>query len=177
MKKGEKKPKRELSGLVHQQDRETVGKIATDLLKKAPEQVSVHELGQDMLSDYMENIWLAVDRGRKELCDSFFVVVLSKRERLLENVIRNQFLYRTSCPTPTYCQSVFKYGYKDDHLEYIWSLPDKESCFMLRDNALIVKPDERKTLGFVLDFFDGTLDKEAQTMNGETIPDPLSIIF
>jgi len=177
MKKEETKPKRIMDGLVHQQDRETVGKIATDLMQSTPEEVPVHEIGKDMLQDYMENLWEAVDRGRKDLETDFFVVVLSKKERVLQNVVRNQFLYRVSCPTPTYCQSVFRYLRKDDELQYVWSLPDKQSCFMLRDNALMVASDERETLKFVLDFFDGTLDNLAQTYNNETTKDPLSIII
>ena len=171
------KPKRIMDGLVHQQDRETVGKIATDLMKSSPELVPLKELGQDMLSDYMENLWIAVDRGKKELWADFFVVVLQKKERLLDNVVRNQFLYRSSCPTPTYNQSVFRYSFKDDELEYVWSLPDKSSCFMLKANALMVAPEERDMLKFVLDFFDGTLDTLAQTYNKETHKDPLSVIF
>jgi hypothetical protein len=172
-----KTPKRIMDGLVNKQDRETVGKIATDLMMSTPETVSVKELGQDMLQDYMENLWITVERGSKDLASDFFIVVLQKKERILDNVVRNQFLYRRSCPTPTYNQSVFRYSRNDDELEYIWSLPDKDSCHMLRANALQVVSEERDMLGFVLDFFDGTLDNMAQTYNGETKKDPLAIIF
>jgi hypothetical protein len=172
-----KQPKRIMDGLVHQQDRETVGKIATDLMMSTPEDVSVKELGQDMLEDYMESLWECIDRGSKDIACDFFVVVLQKKERVLQNVVRNQFLYRRSCPTPTYNQSVFRYSRKDDELEYIWSLPDKDSCYMLRANALQVISEERDMLKFVLDFFDGTLDNMAQTYNGEAKKDPLAIIF
>lgn len=171
------KPKRTMDGLVNQQDRETVGKIATDLMQSTPDVVPVREIGKDMLQDYMENLWECVSRGSKDLASDFFVVVLQKKERIMQNVVRNQFLYRKSCPTPTYNQSVFRYSRKDDELEYIWSLPDKDSCYMLRANALMVAPDERDMLRFVLDFFDGTLDTQAQRYNGEIIKDPLSIIF
>lgn len=173
----ENKPKRIMDGIIHKQDRETVGKIATDLMMASPETVSVKELGQDMLQDYMENLWIAIDRGRKEIDGDFFVVVLQKKEKLLQNVVRNQFLYRRSCPTPTYNQSVFRYDSQDDKLDYIWSLPDKDSCFMLRNNALQVVSEERKMLGFVLDFFSGELDKQAQIYNGELKQDPMSVIF
>lgn len=170
-------PKRNMDGLVHTQDRETVGKIATDLMQSTPEEVPLREIGKDMLHDYMENIWQCIDRGSKDLASDFFVVVLQKKERIMQNVVRNQFLYRKSCPTPTYNQSVFRYSRKDDELEYVWSLPDKDSCYMLRANALMVAPEERDMLNFVLDFFDGTLDSLAQRYNGEIIKDPLSIIF
>jgi hypothetical protein len=177
MKKEESKTKRVTAGLNNKEDRETVGKIATDLMQKTPEDVPVVDLGKDMLQDYMENLWLCVDRGKKGLGTDFFVVVLQKKERLLQNVVRNQFLYRLSCPTPTYNQSVFRYLFEDDQLEYFWSLPDKESCFMLRNNALMVSPEEHQMLQFVLEFFDGTLDNLAQTSNGEEKKDPLSVIF
>ncbi len=162
---------------INQKDRETIGKIATDLMMSTPEEVPVTELGKDMLQDYMENLWITVDRGKKDYGTDFFIVVLQKKEKILENVVRNQFLYRRSCPTPTYNQSVFRYLFKDDELEYIWSLPDKDSCYMLRANALQVVSEERDMLKFVLDFFDGTLDNLAQIYNGEAKKDPLAIIF
>ncbi len=175
------KPKRITSGMKNKQDRDTVGKIALDLRSsyKGDDFADVSDIGSNSTKTTMEELWVAVDRGRKDtsIIGSFYVVISQKKERILSNVIRQLFYYRQSCPTPTYLTSVFFYKRDSDELLYLWSLPSKRRCFYMYENKQFVPPEEYELLQFVIDFIEGKLDKMAQLLNKETTPDPLSIVF
>ena len=83
----------------------TVGSIALEKLKRPEDHNSIdlqQEIHKGYASEksYEEEIWDCVDRGLKDpsIEGDFYVVVLVKKERLLQNIIRNYFLYRKSCP-------------------------------------------------------------------------------
>jgi hypothetical protein len=168
--------------------RKTMGAVATDLLNKAPESNTVIDIQREAQKEYIENLEWAVRHAKKEvdcshligggrghedcatrepLMGDFYVVVITKKEKLLQNVLRNQFFTTISCPTPDYNQSVFKYHDKTGDLEYLWTVPDEESCAVYYENAAIVVPEERQLLGFVLDFLNGALLQKARRLNGE----------
>jgi hypothetical protein len=153
--------------------KKTVGQLSTELIQKEPETRSPIEQMRESLTDYEKNIHECVDRGKKEFPNNFFVVVLTKKERLMPNVLRNYFTCRISCPTPNYDQTVYKYDRQLDLVEFIWTIPDRETCHLLRDNAVNVVKSERELLKFVLDFSDGTLYKLCKLLNGEKEDSPL----
>jgi hypothetical protein len=154
----------------NQPDRKTVGSLSQELLIKAPDTRNPIELEREMQRDYLKNIWECIDRSKSNYPDQFFVVVLTKREHLMQNVLRNYFVARQTCPTPNYDQTVFRYTGKDDKLEYIWTIPDRETSFTYLTQALMVVPEERQLLNFILDFKSGALAKLAMHLNGEEIP-------
>lgn len=125
------------------------------------------ELGGKMLSGFNENLELCAQRGKKERKGDFFIVVLRKRETVVDTIVRSLFIHRKTCPTPNYDQIVYQYIAKDDRLKEIWVIPDRESCHILKQNALQVDKSERDLLKFVLDFDDGTLFKIMSKLNGE----------
>lgn len=147
--------------------RQTVGKVATDLLIKEPQEATVTEQMQESLSEYEQNLRECVDKAKKDMIGDFYVVVLTKREKLLHNVFRNYFFPRISCPTPDWDQTVYKYKRKDDHIVYMWTIPAKDACEYLTMNALQLPNEERELLKYVLAFNDGSLMKLAKELNGE----------
>jgi len=159
--------------MVEEKGKKTVGELALEQQLKPYYEAPVEEFGKEILQEnenYMKNLWEAVDRGIKEYnTDYIYVAVLSLRERLIHNVLRNKFIPRQTCPTPTYCQSVFKYEKELDRLQLLWTIPDRESCTMLLDAGILVEGEERIVLKHVLNFYDGTLDKVCQKENGEVI--------
>jgi len=125
-------------------------------------------LQREMQSQYVDNLMQCASNFRKTFPNhDFFVVVITKRERLMEKLFRLYYTARHSCPTPEWDQSVYHYTHKDERLEFLWTIPDKDSCDHLRDNALMVHPEERQLLKFVLDFQDGTLLQLAKKLNKE----------
>ena len=153
--------------------RDTVGKISSELLQKKPDSQDPIELERSMQEEYFSNLLETVYNNKKHYKTHFFIVIVTKNERLMPNVFRNYFYARASCPTPDYDQTVWRYDVKDDALEYISTIPTKEACLYLKANALQVVQEERDLLKFVLEFSDGTLFKVAKYYNNEEIDSPL----
>jgi len=147
--------------------KDTVGKAAVDLQQKAPEERSVIELERAMHQDFEKNILEAVAEGKRRLSGDFYIIVLTKKERLLNNVLRNYFFFRESCPTPDYDQIVYKYHHIDERIEQIWVIPSKDTCLLLLENRQQVAPAEYELLSFVLKFADGTLGALMMKLNDE----------
>lgn len=152
---------------------DTVGKIASELMVKSPESRDPIELQREMQKDYLKNLIEAAERGKKEFPGDFFLVVLTKNERLMANVFRNYFFPRLTCPTPDYDQSVFRFNKKTEDITYIWTIPSRDASYHLKDNALLVVGHERDLLNFVLDFDSGKLYKISKMLNGEELDSPL----
>jgi hypothetical protein len=147
--------------------RETVGKISSDLLNKTPITNDPIEIERAMHGDYLKNMLSCIDDASDEFGNAYFIVVLTKRERLMSNVLRNYFFARSTCPTPDYDQTVYLYKKDADCLDFIWVIPSKDTCIYLKNNALSVVEEEKQLLRFVLDFADGTLYKLAKKLNNE----------
>ncbi len=145
----------------------TVGKVSSDLLSQQTHAISPIEQMQENLTDYEQNIWECIHRCKKDFPADFFVVVITKNERLMPNVFRNFFYGRLSCPTPDYDQTVYKYSANDDAVDFVWVIPSRDASIYLKNNALQVTESERGLLKFVLDFADGTLFTLAKKYNGE----------
>jgi hypothetical protein len=88
----------------------------------------VLELVKEANKDYEENIEKSIARGKQVFTGDFFVVILFKNEHVFDEVHRSMFFPRKSCPTPTYSQTVYKYHSNIDALEFLWVIPDKDTC-------------------------------------------------
>jgi len=157
--------------------RETVGKVSSDLL---PQQVdnthSADEQMREQLQDYDKNLFECALKFKQQInegYDHFFLVVLTKKERLMQNVIRNYFAARYSCPTPEYDQTVYIYNTKEDSIYFLWTIPAKDICQYLYENRMRVDPSERELVEFVMHFYDGTLLDLSKKLNNEKEDSPL----
>ena len=145
---------------------DTVGKISSELLKKAPDSRDPIELQREIHKTYEKDFYECLRRGRQQYTGEYYVVVLTKKERLMENVLRNYFLCRTSCPTPEYDQTVYKI-HKDDKIQFLWVLPSKDTCEMFIRHAGEIVPDERWLLYYILADQSGDLLKLSKQLNNE----------
>jgi hypothetical protein len=165
--------------------KDTVGKIALDLQNSGSGFINPQEIQQATAQEYLDNLMWCVEHALKKIdCSTldghdickdrlafegdFYIACLIKKEKLLQNVLRNYFIPTQSCPTPHFDQTVYKYDSKKEHIEYLWTVPDQETCLILAENKNIVVPEEQQLLKYVLDYFDGTLLKLAKKLNGET---------
>ncbi len=153
--------------------KETVGKVSQELSLKAPESRDPIEIERAMQEDYLKNLIQCVEEHKKICHTDFFVVVITKNEKLMPNVFRNYFGARSTCPTPDYDQSVYRYDKREDRIEYIWTIPTKEVCHYLLQNKNHVVESERQLLGFVQEFALGILYQVAKKFNGEEEKSPL----
>lgn len=147
--------------------RETVGASSLRLSKKAPDAQNAIDQMRESLTDYDHNIHLCVKEHRKVFDGDFYVVVITKKERLMQNVIRGYFTARLSCPTPDYDQAVYRYKHDDDDLEFLWVVPSYDTVNLMKSNVHSVPSDQYALLGCVLKFEDGSLLKLAKKLNGE----------
>lgn len=165
---------------------QTVGKIASDLLLKTPDSNDPIEIQRATEQEYLDNLMWCVQHALKKVdCSSienhgecknrsalegdFYVAALLKKEKLLQNVLRNYFIATKSCPTPTFDQTIYKYNFKKEAIEFLWVVPDQETALTLKDNKQIVVLEERGLLQFVLDYYNGNLHRICKKLNGETM--------
>lgn len=150
------------------QKRDTIGKIAPQLESKKHENThSAHDQMTENLSDYDKNIFECVSAGIREYNTDFYIVVITKRERLLPNVYRNYFIHRRSCPTPEHDQTVYSFNKQSGDIKLLWVVPDQQACQYLMNNAFNIPPEERALLNFVIDFAHGELYTLAKKLNNE----------
>jgi len=146
----------------------TVGKLSLDLNKQAIDNTHcAEEQMREQLTDYDKNLHACIEDGKRIYIADFYVVVLTKKERLMQNVIRSYFLSRYSCPTPEWDQVLYKYTRATDKVDFMWVVPSKDTCKYFIDNALEIHPEEHELRQFVLDFQDGSLLKLSKRLNGE----------
>ena len=162
----------------------TTGAIASELLSKHDQNLNPQEVQRAQEEEYLRNLEWAVRHAQKRVdCSSikdhdqckdrlalegsFFVSVLLKKEKLLENVLRNYFIPTKTCPTPTYDQTLYRYDGNKESIEFIWVIPDRDTCETFKENITIIVPEERALLKCILDFYDGTYYRMMKKFNGE----------
>lgn len=150
--------------------KKTIGAISSELLVKADDTHTVVDQMREQLSEWDASLFETIESAKNVWPNKdFFIVVITKQERLMPNVFRNYFFTRLSCPTPDYDQTVYKYNSRGDIIDFVWVIPCRDACIHLRENALIVTPEERGLLDFVLRFADGTLMNLCNKLNGEPV--------
>jgi len=152
----------------------TAGQISQELMAKDSEvcannKIEVSDIRNEFNKDYVAKVESTIKDGLTKYTGDFYVVVEAKKERLMPNVIRNFIFHAPVCPTPHYDQTVYKYARKNDKTEFLWSIPDKQTCEWMKTCPLEVPEDHRLLLQTVLDYYDDTLLHKAMTLNGETI--------
>lgn len=165
--------------------RETVGSSSIKAATSGQTCLDPREIQRATEKEYLDNLVWAVNHARKEVdCSSidghdycqqreafkgnFYIAALLKKEKLLDNVLRNYFIPTIDCPTPYYDQTIYRYNDKKGDIEFLWVIPDKETCEIFIENRNIIVPSERGLLEFILDFYSGKLLQIAKNLNGET---------
>lgn len=161
------------------QEKDTVGKIAYDQILKDLEETKTptyNEQSKEMLKDYMSKVLECVETNKKTYFGDFYVETITIEVPLMKGkVYRFKYIGKKACPSPTYDQTVFKYHKRDDRLEYLWTIPDKETCYYFKNHALEIPPDQKKLLEFVLDDSCNELLRKAKKLNGEEMDSPLIV--
>jgi hypothetical protein len=137
----------------------TVGQQAVGLLMKGDQKQGVIDTQREMQKGYLDNVIEAAKRGEELFGKEspFYVCVQTRRERLLSNVIRNQFYPRQTRPIPQYDLSLFWYDPKSEDLKFVWCIPDKETVEFLIQNENILPDDQHQLVQFCKSFKDNTL--------------------
>ena len=151
--------------------KKTAGAIALENYNKIPDTLNAHELMQEQLTEWDENVQCCYNRGKKIYHDSdFYIVVLVKHEKLLgHKVLHPLFMPRKSCPTPQWDQTVYQCKRESGDIVLLWTLPSKEVCQYYIDTATTTEPEEWDLLRFILMDKNGELLTLAKKLNKEII--------
>lgn len=150
---------------------QTVGSAAIELASRGDQNQSVIETQKAMQKGYVDELIKAATSGKAQYPDEkrLYVCVQTRRERLLDNVIRNQFYVRRTRPIPQYDLALYYYDCQDEKLTFVWCIPDKETVdrfcggWVLDDGKKVWLPGDRPALGeeqlasFCRNFRAGTL--------------------
>jgi hypothetical protein len=115
--------------LLEVNNKPTIGEEAYNRLISGDKQ-EVGETSSAMNKTFEEELMECIHSYQKKRLENvkpFYMVVLSKKERIMNNVVRRYFFGRESEPTPDYDQTVFKVNPKDQRIDYKWTIPDIET--------------------------------------------------
>jgi len=150
-------------------DRETLGQTILSLYGKQPDSLDPIEITEEMGNkEYIKGLYACVEKTVKTYPKDFYITAIRVQIPLMQNkAYKLLFKSRLTCPSPQYDEDAWKYTAVDENLEFLWSVPDIGTCHMLKDNALIVEPEERQLRDFAIAFLDGDLLRKSKMMNDE----------
>lgn len=148
---------------------ETIGEKSLKLSQKKHDPVRVVDEAAEALKDYASDIKTCINRYNSLWICDFYVVVILKKEPLLQNVMVDKFFGRMSCPTPDYDQTVYFYDKMKEKLTFLWQIPSKPACLYMIQHKALIPPKEYALLKDVIDFAEGNLYRLAKRLNNEKI--------
>lgn len=134
----------------------TVGQASYELLQKPPEEIHAVDLQQEMQKSTIDQIQEIIEK-HKSYAEEYYIVLMYRKERLIPNVIRQQFIVRKTRPIPDYDCSLFSFNNKTNELIYHWTIPDPDSCAYIMINSTNLSDDHKPLLEFVKKFSEGSL--------------------
>lgn len=136
----------------------TVGEMAVEL-QKSREKQDVIETQREMQKNYIDELIKCAMSGTKKYGKEkpFYICVQTRRERLLTNVIRNQFYSRRTRPIPQYDLALYFYDPAVEQLAFVWCIPAKDMVEYLIINELNLPVDQRQLVEFCKSFKANTL--------------------
>jgi len=143
-------------------EKTSVGEEAYKRLLNPDTKQGIIDTQREIDKDYFKEIEECVKRfkAKSGIDEDFFIVVIVKKERLMENVIRRYFVPRRSLPTPAYDQTVWRYR-KGGELEFIWVVPDHNTCQEIYNHPERVPQEEAWLRQLVNSFMSGHLYHQA----------------
>ena len=155
--------------------KETTGQAALKLQSKNEKinpidlQREIHK-GSKPEDSFEYQIFECLDRGRHMWPgEDFFIEVQIKKERLLQNVVRQYFIPKRACPSPQFDQIVYHYQARDESITFLWVIPDWGTVEKLCAFGGFVTKEQNDLIQFCRDFKSGELLKKAMVLNKENI--------
>lgn len=138
--------------------KETVGAASRRLLLNQDTKQGVVDTQREADKKYFQECQKCVTRKpHSEWKDPWYMVVIHKKERLLENVVRRYFFGRKSLPFPEYDQTVWKYHPVSGDLEFVWCIPDKNTALWMKSHPQDIPEEQKHLAKFVFDFMEDKL--------------------
>lgn len=139
-----------------EKEKQKFGQAAYDLLRKPPEYMEVGDI-QDEISKRMQAELEDIIEGHKNYSKEYYIQIIMRKERTAKNALRFQYFMRRTPAAPAYDTSLFRYNNITDKLDYLWSIPDQDTCEYLLAHETELPSEEKPLLKFVKMFSDGKL--------------------
>ena len=136
--------------------RKKVGEEAYERLLNPDTKQGVVDTQREADKEYFQELKKTVD-AHKSWDFPYFIIVMNKKERLMENVVRRYFFARRTLPQPTFDCTVWRYDPKTSDLTFLWVIPDRDTCMWMASNPEDIHPEQRHLLGYVMDMLDKKL--------------------
>ena len=149
--------------------KKTAGEMIAEFYEKKQEPITPYEfVNNASMQNYETNLEMCIDWYKKIYPSDFYIEKRLQHEWPLGGVVQPFMKGRITCPTPRPLQTAIKYHRKDEAIEYLWTLPSSgQMQIYKRKRHATLKPEEIKTLKWILDYEDGKLLYLARKLNGE----------
>jgi hypothetical protein len=146
----------------------TIGEIKKKQAAADVGDATIADVSEGMSKPYMNSLFSAVAEGKLKLPNQdFYVVMLTKVERLLTKNVHFYPIVRLTCPSTNYDQSVYFYDHKNETLEFLWTIPDKETIFRFKMYPETITEEEKPLIPYVKNYLSLHYDRLARIRNGE----------
>lgn len=156
--------------------KKTAGQIITEFNEKqssvytGEQAITPAELIKEgKLKNFDKNLELVIEYGKKAYGKDFYIERRTWHEWALGGPENGIIKARATCPTPHYMQTAIKYHFKEEAIEYLWTIPAKWQFAKYKRNALTLNLTDQKILKYILEFEDGTLDHKTKILNKEPL--------
>lgn len=135
-------------------DHKTVGAAAVELMAKGDQRQSVIDTQREMTKGYIQELIKCALCGARVYGKEkpFYVCVQTRRERLLPNVIRNQFYHRMTRPEPEFDLALYHYEPKEEQLRFVWCIPDTQTVMEMAQPEFTPTREQEQLFSFVRAF-------------------------
>ena len=140
-----------------------VGKAVQEILSKDQPVVEVGEVISEYADEYTEMVKKTIADNLHKYDETFYVVVLTKKEPWAVNVMRNWFIAKRYKPSaryirnnhPNHMQTVYSFNPKDCELKLLWNLPTYQDAVVILKNWALYHSDLVK---WIRDYESGKID-------------------
>lgn len=116
-----------------------VGQAVYDILKGPAETTTVEEILDEYSTKFCKELEDTINSNEKKFANNFYVFVLSNKEMWAENVVRNWFIARATCPDalemvaqyPNHCKILYEVNKKTDEVTLKWTIPGINDCISI----------------------------------------------
>ena len=147
-----------------------VGQAALDILAHDNPDQTVEQTLDAFGPDYARQMEECIDTNKTKFKDPFYILVLTKKEPWISNVLRNYFVGRQTPPHafqmmeeyPNHTKTLYIVNARKGQVKLLWSLPGFADCITVAKNPHLYSPELVTWIG---DCFSRKLDREAYSFD------------
>lgn len=135
--------------------------------KKGHGDYTYDEINQKMCRGILEELMRFATEETKKYDGDFYIQQVTETARGTNRTVKNVSISRNTCPSPDFDQVVYKYKKKDDVLELLWVVPEKQVAYYILSGLDTgdLDPDVYDLVEYVVDFATGELNKKCLEYN------------